>query len=35
VDIDEELAAKFPFPEAELNGAFPPIRRLDGSVIRW
>jgi mannonate dehydratase len=35
VDIDEKLAAKFPFPEAELNGAFPPVRRLDGSVIRW
>jgi mannonate dehydratase len=35
VDIDEELAAKFPFPEHELNGAFPPVRRLDGSVIRW
>jgi mannonate dehydratase len=35
VDIDEELAAKFPFPEHELNGAFPAVRRIDGSVIRW
>jgi mannonate dehydratase len=34
VDIDEELAAKFPFPEHELNGAWPQVRRLDGTVIR-
>ena len=36
VDIDEELAAKYPFPEHELlTGAFPAVRRVDGSVIRW
>ena len=35
VDIDEELAAKYPFPEHELHGAFPAVRRIDGSVIRW
>jgi mannonate dehydratase len=35
VDVDEELAAKYPFPEHELNGAFPAVRRIDGSVIRW
>jgi mannonate dehydratase len=35
VDLNEESAAKYPFPEHELNGAFPPVRRLDGSVIRW
>jgi mannonate dehydratase len=35
IDLDEALAAKYPFPEHELNGAFPPVRRLDGSVIRW
>ncbi len=34
VDIDEELAAKYPFPEHPLNGAWPPVRRLDGTVIR-
>jgi mannonate dehydratase len=34
IDIDEELADKFPFPEHPLNGAWPPIRRLDGAVIR-
>jgi len=35
VDIDEDLAAKYPFPEHELRGAFPAVRRIDGSVIRW
>lgn len=35
VDIDEELAAKFHFLEHALNGAFPPVRRIDGSVNRW
>ena len=34
IDIDEELAQKFPFPEHPFNGAWPPIRRLDGAVIR-
>jgi mannonate dehydratase len=34
VDIDEELAAKFPFPDHAYNGAWPEIRRLDGTVIR-
>jgi mannonate dehydratase len=34
IDIDEELAAKYPLPEHPLNGAWPPIRRLDGTVIR-
>jgi mannonate dehydratase len=33
IDIDEELAARYPFPEHELNGAWPPIRRLDGTVV--
>ncbi len=35
IDIDEALAAKFPYPDYPLNGSFPPHRRLDGSVIRW
>jgi mannonate dehydratase len=34
IDINEELAARFPFPEHPLNGAWPPIRRPDGTVIR-
>lgn len=34
IDIDEKLAAKFPFPEHPWNGAWPAIRRGDGSVVR-
>ena len=34
VELDEELAAKYPFPEHEFNGAWPAIRRADGTVIR-
>ena len=34
IDLNEELAAEYPFPEHPLNGAWPPIRRLDGTVIR-
>ena len=34
IDLDEELAAKFQFSEHPLNGAWPPVRRLDGTVIR-
>jgi mannonate dehydratase len=34
IDVDETLAAKYPFPDHPLNGAWPPIRRLDGTVIR-
>ena len=34
VDIDEQMAAKYPFPEHEYNGAWPAIRRADGTVIR-
>jgi len=34
IDLDETLAAKYPFPEHPLNGAWPPVRRLDGTVIR-
>jgi mannonate dehydratase len=32
VDIDEDLAASFPFPEHPVNGAWPEIRRPDGGV---
>jgi len=34
VEINEELAARFPFPERPYNGSWPPIRRLDGTVVR-
>ena len=34
IDIDEALAAKYPFPEHPLNGAWPPVRLRDGTVQR-
>ena len=34
IDIDESLAANYPFPEHPYNGAWPEIRRRDGTVIR-
>jgi mannonate dehydratase len=34
IDINEELAAKYPFPDHPLNGAWPPVRRRDGTVVR-
>ena len=34
IDIDETLAAKYPFPPHPLNGAWAPVRREDGTVIR-
>jgi mannonate dehydratase len=34
IDIDEARAATYPFPEHEYNGAWPEIRRADGTVIR-
>jgi mannonate dehydratase len=34
IDVNEELAAKFPFPPDSLNGGWGPVRRLDGTVIR-
>jgi mannonate dehydratase len=34
IDIDEELAARYPYPEQPGNGYWPEIRRLDGTVIR-
>jgi len=33
IDIDEKAAARYPFPVADLNGAWPPVRRPDGEVI--
>ena len=34
IDVDEQLAARYPFPEHAYNGAWPEIRRADGTVIR-
>lgn len=34
IDVDEQLAAKYPFPEHPLNGGWAPIRQQDGTVIR-
>jgi mannonate dehydratase len=34
IEIDEALAAKFPFPAHPFNGAWPAIRRRDGSVVK-
>jgi mannonate dehydratase len=34
VDLDEAAAARFPLPEHPYNGAWPAIRRADGTVIR-
>lgn len=34
IDINEDLAARYPFPEHPLNGAWPPVRLRDGTVQR-
>lgn len=34
VDVNENSAAEYPFPEDDLNGGWAPIRRADGTVIR-
>jgi mannonate dehydratase len=34
IDIDEAAAARYPFPEHPLNGAWPPVRLADGTVQR-
>lgn len=34
IDLDEELAARFPFPDHAYNGAWPEVRRSDGTVVR-
>ena len=34
IDIDEELAAKFPHSEREFGGAWNEIRRADGGIVR-
>ena len=34
IDINEELAAKFPYNEYEFGGAWDTVRRADGSVVK-
>lgn len=34
IDIDEDLAARFPLPEMPYGGGWAPLRRADGSVNR-
>ena len=34
IDVDEELAAKYPFKERAFGGAWDTVRRADGSVVR-
>jgi mannonate dehydratase len=34
VDLDEKLAARYPYPADPLNGGWPPDRRPDGAVVK-
>ncbi len=34
IDIDEEMAKKFPFKEREFGGAWDTVRRADGSMVK-
>jgi mannonate dehydratase len=34
IDIDEDMAAKFPFTEREFGGAWDTVRRADGSMVK-
>ncbi|MGB3304811.1 MAG: D-galactonate dehydratase family protein [Thermomicrobiales bacterium] len=34
IDVNEELAAKYPFPEHPINGAWPEVRTSVGSIVR-
>jgi len=34
IDIDEEMAAKFPFKEREYGGAWDTVRRADGGMVK-
>lgn len=33
VDIDEDAAGRYPYPDHPLNGGWPPFRQPDGTVI--
>ncbi len=34
IDLDEAAAARHPFPEHPLNGAWPEVRQPDGTVVQ-
>lgn len=34
IEVDEQLAQRFPYPDHPFNGAWPAIRRKDGSIVR-
>ena len=34
VEVDEDLAARFPIPETPYGGGWPPIRQADGTIVR-
>jgi mannonate dehydratase len=34
VDIDERIAARFPYPDHPLKASWPTVRRADGTVVR-
>ena len=34
VELNEELAARFPLPEMPYGGGWAPLRRADGTVVR-
>ena len=34
IDVDEKLAAKFPFKAREFGGAWDTVRRADGSMVK-
>ena len=34
IDVDEELAAKYPFKDRAFGGAWDTVRRADGTVVR-
>ena len=34
IDLDEEKAAAYPFPEHPINGAWPEVRTATGAIVR-
>ena len=34
IDVNEELAAKHPFKEREIGGAWDTVRRADGTMVK-
>jgi mannonate dehydratase len=34
MDVDEQKAAKFPWPDQPLRGGWAPLRRMDGTICR-